>query len=333
MTVEPIAPTGGKRHRWILWTALSIVALLIIGAGVGAAYLVSLARSFNDQVTTIDSAEIFPDESSRPAPSAAQNILLLGSDTRGRISNSSLGNLNGQRSDTIMVVHIPADRESVQVMSIMRDNWVPIEGHGEAKINAALSFGGMPLAVQTVESIIGARIDHVAIVDFESFKGLTDALGGVTVSNAQSFKSFPAGMITLNGEQALTFVRERMSFPDGDYSRARNQQAYMKGLIQGVFSADTLLDPAKVSGLVNAVAPYLTVDSGVDAAYAADLGMQLSGLRPDDISFFTSPTLGTGTSADGQSIVIPDWAELEVIKAAFLADTLDEYVPKPQFAG
>src|SRR5690606_401872 len=105
-------------------------------------------------------------------------------------------------------------------MSIMRDNWVNIQGHGEAKINAAVAYGGIPLAVNTVENFIDARIDHVALIDFESFKGLTDAVGGVTVNNTIAFDSingghgfsFAQGEITLNGDEALAFVRERYAF-------------------------------------------------------------------------------------------------------------------------
>src|SRR5690606_3044864 len=114
------------------------------------------------------------------------------------------------RADTIMVVHVPADHETVQVMSIMRDNWVPIPGRGEAKVNAAMAWGGMPLMVETVESLIDTRIDHVAVIDFESFKGLTEAVGGVTVDNPRSFRAvsgqrFEEGEITLIGDDALAF--------------------------------------------------------------------------------------------------------------------------------
>ncbi|HEX5860128.1 MAG TPA: LCP family protein [Microbacterium sp.] len=325
-------------HRWMLRTALVLGALIVLAGGIGAAYLWSLVHGFEDQVTALPPQEVFPAETLRPLPAdpgtsedaPAQNILLLGSDLRGSIGGASLESLRGQRSDAIMVVHIPGDRENIQVMSIMRDNWVPIPGHGEAKINAALAWGGVPLTVQTVESMIGVRIDHVAIVDFEGFKGMTDALGGVTVQNKLAFGSFPEGEITLNGTEALAFVRDRYSFPDGDYSRARNQQAYLKGLIGGILTKETLLNPGRVASLVGALAPHLMVDSGMSAVYAAELGLQLGGVRSDDITFFTSPTLGTSTSADGESIVLPDWAELEKITQAFADDALDEYTPKAQ---
>ena len=87
----------------------------------------------------------------------------------------------------MMLVHIPADRKGAYVTSIMRDTWLDIPGHGKAKINAAFAYGGVPLAVQTLEGLLDTRIDHVAAIDFEGFKGLTDALGGVEINNPIAF--------------------------------------------------------------------------------------------------------------------------------------------------
>ena len=228
-----------------------------------------------------------------------------------------------------MVVHVSADRQNVTVMSIMRDSWVDIPGHGEAKVNAALAYGGVPLAVQTVESLIGSRIDHVAIVDFESFKGLTDAVGGVDVDNPIGFESshlkghtFPQGVVHMNGDEALAFTRERYAYSDGDYQRVRNQQLVVKALISKVLSADTALNPGRLTEVIGAVAPYLTVDAGLTSGYAAGLGLEMRDVRAGDITFFTAPTLGTGTSDDGQSIVVLDEAGLAEVQAAFRDDTL-----------
>lgn len=321
-----------RRRRWP-WALAALSALIAVG-GV-AFYAASLARSFDSSKQTLESA--FPDESTRPSAvpgepgmPAPQNILLLGSDTRGAVGDD-LGAIRGQRADTIMVVTIPASRDAVYVTSIMRDSWVPIAGFGEAKVNAALSYGRVPLMVQTVESLLGARIDRVAIVDFEGFAGLTDALGGVQVDNEKAFSSlgqdFAAGPIRLDGDAALAYVRARYPFADGDYQRVRNQQSYLKGLIGGLLDSDTLLNPARLSESVSAITPYLTVDAGVDSAYLAGLALQLPSLRSGDLRFFSVPTSGTGTSADGQSIVLVDWAKLETLRGAFAADNLGTYAP------
>lgn len=328
-----ISPAPKRRRRGLKIT-LGILGVILLGAvATGVIWAVSVASQFDNGTEKIEQA--FPDESLRPAAptgeaAAAQNILLLGSDTRGTADD--IDDLEGQRSDTMMVVHVPADRQNVTVMSIMRDSWVDIPGHGEAKVNAALSYGGVPLAVQTVETIIGARIDHVAIIDFEGFKGLTDALGGVDVNNPIAFESshipghvFDEGVIHLNGDEGLAFTRERYAFSDGDYQRVRNQQAYLRAVINTFLSRETLTNPARIGESVGAIAPFLTVDRELTSTYAGGLGLELRDVRGDDIAFFTLPTTGTGTSADGQSIVLLDEAKLPEVQAAFQGDTVDEY--------
>lgn len=328
-------PRANKRKGWrIALIAIAAVVLLVAG-GVGA-YAWNLSRTFDSQ--TVKIPEVFPTETARPLlltgeAAKAQNILLLGTDTRGSI-NGSIANISGQRSDSIMVVHIPANRKNISVMSILRDSWLEIPGHGKAKINAALSYGGVPLAVQTVEGLLGVRMDHVAIIDFAGFKGVTDALGGVDIDNPIGFDSyhmpghyFAKGTLHLNGIEALAFVRERYAFRDGDFQRARNQQAFIKAVLKRTLSAETLTDPGKISGLIGAVAPYLAVDRGLNSAYAAGLGVELRTVRVGDVTFFAMPTNGTGT-ANGQSIVNIDRDKLKALQQAFQTDTLGAYTPQ-----
>lgn len=313
---------------------VSLAVVLVLLGGAAALYTLNIARTFDNERTVVEDA--FPDESSRPpAPEPdsdedrAETLLLLGSDARHEIGGD-IDEITGSRADAIMVMRIAADRQNVQVMSIMRDNWVPIEGYGYNKINAALAFGGVPLMVSTVENFIDSRIDHVAVVDFEGFKGLTDALGGVTVTSDVAFSgqqyTFVKGPQRLDGEQALEFVRTRMAFVDGDYQRARNQQAYMKGLISTLLSRDTLTSPTKISESVKRISPFVTVDAGVKSSYLASLGFGMRDVRSSDVRFFTSPTLGTGMEGT-QSVVKPDWDGIEELRGHFRQDTVDEYVP------
>lgn len=322
-------PRSRRTRRWIWGIVFGLVAVLMVVALTGGVYLAGLASSYG-KAETLPAVEVFPSEAARPTQSnpEAMNILLLGSDTRDGLGGS-MSDIRGQRADTMLLVHIPADRSGVQVISFMRDNWVPIPGYGNGKLNAALAFGGTPLLVQTLEEITDVRIDHVAITDFEGFKGLSEALGGVTVNNAVAFKegkySFAQGPIELRGDQALAYVRARYPFTDGDYQRVRNQQAFIKGMLDKLVSRETLTDPGRISASVDALAPYLAVDEGLDAGSVASLGFSLREVDKSEILFLTSPTLGTDMVGD-QSIVRPDWDALAALSQSLKDDTVPQYV-------
>ncbi|WP_424464623.1 LCP family protein [Pseudoclavibacter helvolus] len=329
------ARTEGKKKRRgpkiLLWTLVGILVAAVAAGGI----LWWNVQSRFDAIEKIE--DVFPDEAGRPAQVVTDagepvNILLLGSDSRAPGSPSIMTDL-GSRSDTMMLVHIPADRSDVQIMSIMRDSWLAIPGHGEAKINAALSYGGVPLVVQTVEGLLGQRINHVAVVDFDGFAGITDALGGVTISNDVAFTSshkaghqFAAGPITLNGEEALAFVRERYAFTDGDYQRVRNQQAWVKAVLDKMLSTETLTDPAKVSDIITKFSPYVGVDDTFTLQTMIDLGVSMRDIRSGNVRSFTLPTNGTGMVGD-QSVVFLDTVNIAELKKHLAADTVSEYQP------
>ncbi|MGO2602354.1 MAG: LCP family protein [Brevibacterium aurantiacum] len=325
---RPQRPKRKKKKVWrkILVALLVIVILGVLGVGL---YLWNVGRTFDNNANKLTDEQIFgtqrPDDQKEDG---GTNILLLGSDEP--MDQVDVNDSRGLRSDTIMVMHIPESGSDVQVMSIPRDSWVDIEGHGKAKINSALSTGGLPLAVSTISDFIGTELDHVAIIDFEGFKALTDSLGGVTVNSEQAFEkngyTFTKGENVLDGDEALTFVRERKSFQDGDFQRARNQQAFIRGLTNEIISADTLSNPKKIQDMVKNFSPYMYVDSGLDAQYISATAFAMRDVRPGDIEFFTSPTAGVGTSSDGQSIVNVDEEELKKVQDAYKNDTLDEYV-------
>lgn len=321
-------------RRRLLITLAALVTVVLVGVIGAAIFVGSVQAAFDNGRKVIPDAGAFPAPSLRPAEptgsgSQAQNILLLGTDTRGS-NPTSLAAIRAQRSDTMMIVHVPADRKHIYVVSVMRDSWVTIPGYGQAKINAALSYGGVPLVVQTLEGLLHLRIDHVAVVSFSGFSGLTDALGGVTVHNSVAFNSlgenFSTGDIQLDGKRALIYVRARYPFPDGDYQRIRNQQAYLKGVIHAVLTPGTLLDPIKVSNTVKAVAPYLLVDKGLDANYVGALAVSLRSLHPSDIHFFSAPTTGTAMIGD-QSVVLLDQPKLAELATLMREDRVDQYSP------
>lgn len=334
--VEQTRPRSRRRGRKAVWIVLISVAVLVIGSLAAALlYLNSLGNTYDDSVTTFED-ETFPDESTRPTKDEdddSVNILLLGSDEHGGSGETEeLPDVpQGGRSDTMMLVHIPGNRESVQVMSIPRDLWVEVPGEGEHKVNAALSLGGLPKTVETVENLFDARIDHIASVDMMGFIGLVDALDGVTVDSEypESFTTgddftFEPGEQEMNSEEALSFVRHRASFPDGDLQRVRNQQAFIRGVLQDTLSPSNLANPGRMQDMVSTFSPYLVVDETLDSGTVASLGWELRG-GLDNIQMFTVPTGGDGYSDDGQWIFYQDEEQMAEITEAMDTDTLQEY--------
>jgi LCP family protein required for cell wall assembly len=253
------------------------------------------------------------------------NYVLLGSDSRDP------GNEGNGRSDTIMLVHLNAKRTKAYIVSFPRDMYVNIPGYGRNKINAAFAFGGTPLAVRTLESLTGVRMDHVALIDFEGFIRLTQDLHGVTVMNKTAFSShgfdFPTGEITISGEEALWFVRERHQLPGGDLDRAENQRNVIKAIVQKGLSAKVISDPATFTTFLGNVAKYLTVDNDLsdDEITRTAHSLRLTG---KDVDLLQAPISGYGTSRDGQSIDIVDTAKMAELSTALKKDKLSEYVKK-----
>ncbi len=266
------------------------------------------------------------------------NILLIGSDIRGSAreavaNQDAKGGVVDQRADMIMLVHVQADHRRVFGISVMRDSWVAIPGHAESKVNASLSLGGPRLVAETVGSLLSVRIDHYVMLDFDGFKAITDALGGIDVNVPVAFAAsfdthhaFTQGMNHLDGQAALEFVRERYSFADGDYQRVRNQQAFVRAVIGQLLATGRVGGPAEAIAVVAHAAPYALADSGLDATGMAALAYGLRGIDPAASVFFTLPNAGTGTSPDGQSIVVPDSAGTAEVAGALARDDLAGYV-------
>ncbi|GAA1811987.1 LCP family protein [Nesterenkonia flava] len=325
---------------------LGVIAGFVILALLAAVgYLWSLSRAYDGNVQTFAATEdgrdpVFPPEEERPAPveDGSMNILLLGSDEGGGSGeNEDLPRVpGGGRSDTMMLVHLPADRDSVQVISIPRDLWVEIPGgYGWHKINAGLALApeGPWLTTATVESLFDVRVDHVAAIDLEGFTSLVDAMGGVTVNNTypteftQYGYTFNQGEIHMDSGMAEAFVRHRKSFPEGDLQRIRNQQAFIRAVIRQAASGSNLANPVRVHDMVSTFAPHLIVDEELDSSTAAGLLWEFRG-AVDNIQFATLPNGGSSWSDDGQWIFVQDQAAMEEIRQALRDGTLEEYLSR-----
>lgn len=303
----------------------ALVGLLVCGlllALVLTAGAFWVQHRLTSHITRID--HVFSGLTRRPpvpteGPAAhAVNILLLGTDRRSAVGTTGSEARapewipGAQRSDTLMLVHIDGDRRGASVVSIPRDAWVPVRGHAMQKINAAFSYAGPSLAVQTVEDLTGVRIDHLAVVDWTGFEQLTDAAGGVTVTVPRTVTdsargiTWTAGVHTLDGRQALAYVRQRYGLPGGDLDRVRRQQSFLRSLMQASLHTQMRKDPAMVYDFLDTVTRHLSVDSDWSVDDMARLMISLRDLRSARIRYLTVPVAGLGREGD-QSVVFLDW--------------------------
>jgi len=229
-----------------------------------------------------------------------------------------------------MIVQVSGDRKTVSVMSIPRDSWVEIPGHGQGKINAAYSYGGPSLTIHTVENLTGIHIDHFAVANFESFVALTDEIGGVRVNlktpQTLAGKELGAGAQVLNGQQALAYTRERSSLPNGDFDRVKRQQTWMRSIVSRVLTNGTLSSPTALYSFLKTASRTVAVDESFTLNQMQSLALETRHLHSNDIAFMTVPTAGTGTSTDGQSIVTLDADADAPLFKAFAEDRVSAYL-------
>lgn len=331
----PAARTKGRGRRTLRAVLLSvmIVVLVLVLAVVGVGLW--LRHSLGSNIETI--ADPFsgistraPEQKVADGEQPATNILVMGSDSRISSGDPSQWEAGAQRTDAMMIMQISGDREDVSVISIPRDTWVEIPGHGQGKINSAYAHGGPALTVQTVESLTGVHIHHVAIADFESFTSLTDEIGGVTIELKEpqtlDGTDFPAGPQRLNGRQALDYTRERQSLPGGDFDRVKRQQAWMRAIVTQVFNNGTLSSPTRLYSFLSSATQTVAVDEAFTLDEMQSLAWDMREVRGEDINFMTAPVSGTSTSPDGQSIVLLDEGSSQEVFSAFAQDSVDEYL-------
>jgi LCP family protein required for cell wall assembly len=323
-----------RKRRWprILIAVGVFLALVVAGLG-GLVW--QRQSSYNGNIDRIKG--VMPDDGAkRPGPNVAgtENWLLVGSDSRAEATTGEGNQVwkpGQQRTDTIMLLHLPADRKKAYIISFPRDSWVEIPGYGRQKINAAFSFGGPKLLVETMESLTGIRVDHFGAIDFEGFKSMTDALGGVTVNIKQSVydparkKQWAAGRQKLDGEEALLFVRQRYNLPNGDFDRIKRQQAFLGALAKQAADRGTLTNPLKLDRFLSALTKSISVDEGVSAGDLRSLAVSMRSVRASDVMFMTLPNKGTGTRAK-QSVVFLDGTKARALFDAVKSARMAEYV-------
>ncbi|WP_254878979.1 LCP family protein [Streptomyces sp. NA04227] len=322
------SPTGTRerqRRRWIKGTALGGAAVVLLAGGTGWV----VYHKLNGNITADEAAaeELARYEKERPTAlvRGAQNILLIGSDTRAGRDNGKYGRNNGtERSDTTILLHLAADRRSATAVSIPRDLMVQVPGcrgrDGKqtqpmfAMFNYAFQKGGSACTIRTVEKLTDIRVDHHMVVDFVGFKKVVDAVGGVRLCVPKPIKDdkahlrLAAGRQKLNGEQALGYVRARKSLGNGsDTDRMDRQQRFLGALVHKVQSNDVLLNPAKLYPVLDAATSSLTTDPGL--ASLRELYQLVRGMRKvpsDEVRFLTVPRSAYVHDANRDQLVEPE---------------------------
>ena len=183
--------------------------------------------------------------------------------------------------------------------------------------------------MHTVECLTDVKVDHVMAIDFGGFKEVTDALGGVDLKVDKTIKSihkphrvFKKGMMHMNGEQALDWVRQRYQFPRGDFDRVRHQQEFLKALMDKASSTGTITNPGKLNSFLTAVTAAVTVDENFSLT---DLAVELRDIRGENLTFLTSPNKGSETIS-GQSVVVSDREKAIALYKAVADDKMTEWM-------
>lgn len=328
---EPSRPRRRSRWRRI---ALGVVAGLVVLALAGGVGIWLYVRGLDKSLRRTDAFGGIAAERPAPSSTGAVNLLLVGSDSRD--PDVQLDQAGGWRSDTLILMHIPSSRDRAYLVSIPRDLYVPIPQSADAacdsgrraKINAAVAWGGLPLAVRTVECFTDVRIDHVVAIDFAGFEQVTDALGGVELyverditSIHKPYRTFRKGMNHMNGAEALDWVRQRKQFPDGDFARMRHQQEFLRALLDKAASTGTLSNPTKLNAFLRATADAVTVDQGFSLMQFA---LDFRKLRGENLHFLTSPHNGTAM-INGESVVVSDREKALAMYQAIADDRMAEW--------
>ena len=333
ITAAAAPPRGRKRlrDRWLLLGVLGLITAIVLAvAGVGAWYTKTALDGLNSVKREPGLIEVAYDGRPVEVPVAEGekypplNIALMGTDQRTTAERG--------RSDVLMILHISGDRKSAYLISLPRDYWVPIPGHGTAKINAAYSWGGPALSVKTVEQLLNVPIDHTALINFDGFINVIDAIGGVSVYNNHESTvdgvHFPQGQLELTeGKTALLYVRNRYGLPNHDFDRTQRQREVIKAVAAKLLSRGVLTSPDTFRTAVTTLGPNFTVDQALTNDKIIELGLQMRMTGAADIKSMMAPWSGYGTSSDGQAYVEVDRTRIKILADALRNDTMDKYAP------
>ncbi|GAA5150631.1 LCP family protein [Pseudonocardia eucalypti] len=337
MDPRPHSTASASRRIGLRVVVALLSTMVLATTGIGWRFYTDLTGGINtSDVISLDGGE------SKPSGTDV-NVLLVGVDSRtdaqGRpLSKQVLAQLRSGaedgvlNSDTIILLHVPADGGKATAISVPRDSYVDIPGHGKGKINSAYPMAtlkeagklrneglselevekksrdaGRALLVKTVEKLTDQHIDHFAEVNLLGFFQLTNAIGGVPVclknpvNEWRSGAKFPAGPQTISGGAALAFVRQRYELPQSDFSRIRRQQVFLASVAHKILSAGTLTSPSKLQGLIDTAKESVVLDPRLNIL---DFARQASNLAGGNLEFVTIPTAGADNNSSGDVVVV-----------------------------
>jgi LCP family protein required for cell wall assembly len=317
--------------------AASMAFVLLVGSGYAWATFANFTASVHHGPPVPALAK-----GAKDIDGAAQNILLIGNDSRAGATRAEelalhTGSDGGSvNTDTMIILHVPADNGRPSVISFPRDSWVSIPGHGKGKLNSAYGDAytvakdhhrgeraaqgaGIELTIRTLEHLTGLHIDHYMQVDLLGFYRISNAIGGVSVcllhaQNASTDRDaygqgysgidLPAGISVIKGKQALAFVRQRHGLPGGDLDRIKRQQYFLAAAFKKVESAGVLLNPFKLSNLLDAVGKSLLTDPALNLlSFARSFELLSAG----SVRFYTLPN-------EGSQLIYPDGVSTSIVK-------------------
>lgn len=314
---QPVGPVPGpgpgpgvpvRAHRRARLVVLTVVGLLL---ALPVVVLVAAGSHLSGNLVRVEG--VFDGLGGRPAvpigAEGATNVLVVVTDRgTGPGGNETASELTGDvgRSDTLMVLHLDADRRVASVVSIPRDTLVDVPGHGRRAISAAFELGGPRLGVQTVEALTGVRVDHLAVVDWSRFGALVDAVGGIHVDVAAANRdpasglAWEAGRNVLDGAGAVAFVRQTAGLPGGDLDRIARQHAVLAAVMADALHQEMRKDPLLLYRFLDTLTEHLAIDADWSLPDMGSLAFSMRNFRSAQISYLTMPVVPVGaTGADG----------------------------------
>ncbi|MEU9579944.1 LCP family protein [Streptomyces chilikensis] len=335
---EPEDPEPGRRRgrpkkkskgkKVLVWSGGTLAFVIVATAGFGYWYIQDLED--NIQKTACGNGAC----SDGFAKDEAFNLLVIGTDKRTGAGNGGYGDRNSPgHADTTLLLHVAEDRSNATVMSIPRDMVIDIPdcettaqdgstkvvpGTPNTRFNESLGQSGRDASCTalTVKEVTGIQVDHFMVADFNAVKTLTTAIGGVEVcvekpiDDPKSHLKLPAGKSTVEGEQALGFLRTRYSFGNsGDLDRIKAQQAFLGSMMRKMSSSDTLTSPTKLNDLAQAATKALEVDAAIGkVSVLKDIALEIKKVEPKNMSFMTVPVVDNPAEPTPVTVV-PDPAK------------------------